>query len=78
LDKHLYIGYNGYMTITIDSKETLIEKTKAYLLEDFLKSLEDTDLDQEEKDANVVLARKKMQADATNIATLIYRVYGLE
>jgi hypothetical protein len=66
------------MTITIDSKETLIEKTKAYLLEDFLKSLEDTDLDQEEKDANVVLARKKMQADATNIATLIYRVYGLE
>jgi hypothetical protein len=66
------------MTITIDNKETLIEKTKAYLLEDFLTSLETTDLDQEEKDANVVLARKKMQADAENIANLVYKVYGLE
>lgn len=66
------------MEITIENKEVLTNKIKAYLLEDFLKSLENTDLDQEEKDANVVLARKKMQADANNIATLLYRVYGLE
>lgn len=66
------------MTITIDNKETLVEKVHAYLLEDFLKSLEETDLSQEEKDANVVLAKRKMQADADNIAALIYKVYGLE
>jgi UDP-N-acetylglucosamine enolpyruvyl transferase len=66
------------MTITIDNKEILVEKTKAYLLEEFLNSLEETDLSQEEKDANVVLAQRKMQADAANIATLIYKVYGLE
>jgi UDP-N-acetylglucosamine enolpyruvyl transferase len=78
LDKHLSIGYNGYMTITIESKEVLIDKVKAYLLQDFLKSLEATDLDQDEKDANIVLSRKKMQLDSENIATLLYKVYGLE
>jgi len=78
LDKYLSIGYNKYMTITIENKEDLTNKVKGFLLEQFLNSLEGSDLDQEEKDANVVLARKKIQADADNIATLVYKVYGVE
>ena len=72
------IGYNGYMTITIDNKETLANKIEAFFLEDLLNSLKHEDLTQEEKDANVVLAKRRMQADASNITDLIYKAYGLE
>ena len=66
------------MEIKIDSKETLVEKIRGYLLEDFKNSLESLELDEDEKQANIVLARKKMLADSENIAGLVYRSYGIE
>ena len=66
------------MQIIIDNKEILTEKIYNLLLEDFQKSLEDTDLSQEEKDANVILAKRKMQADSENLAIGVYRAYGIE
>lgn len=66
------------MQITIENKETLINNIKSYLREDFLNTLKESDLDEYEIDANLVLSRKKIEKDAENIATLLYRVYGLE
>jgi hypothetical protein len=66
------------MEIKINSKEALVEKIRGYLLEDFKTSLESLELDEDEKQANIILARKKMLADSENIAGLVYRSYGIE
>ena len=66
------------MEILIESKESLVEKIQGYLLEDFKKSLELTDLDEDEKQANLVLSRKKMLLDSENISNLVYTAYGIE
>jgi hypothetical protein len=66
------------MEILIESKEALVEKIQGYLLEDFKKSLELTDLDEDEKQANLVLSRKKMILDSENISNLVYKAYGSE
>jgi hypothetical protein len=63
------------MEILIENKESLVEKIREYLLDDFQKSLETLELDQEEKYANIVLSRKKRLADSQNIADLIYKAY---
>ncbi len=66
------------MQIIIENKEELSTKIYDLFLDDFLESLEATDLSQEEKDANVVLAKRKMQGDADNLTDVIYKAYGLE
>lgn len=66
------------MQIVIENKENLIEKIKKFLHEDFVASLENTDLDEDEKNANIILGRKKMQENATHFANIIYKAYGLE
>ena len=66
------------MEILIESKEVLVEKIRGYLLEDFKKSLESLELEEDEKQANLVLARKKMLLDSENIANLVYTSYGIE
>lgn len=65
------------MEILIESKETLVKKIQGYLLEDFKKSLESLELDEDEKQANIVLSRKKMLLDSENIANLIYKAYEI-
>lgn len=65
------------MEILIENKESLVEKIREYLLDDFQKSLETLELDQEEKYANIVLSRKKRLVDSQNIADLIYKAYGV-
>ena len=65
------------MEILIESKETLVKKIQGYLLEEFKKSLESLELDEDEKQANIVLSRKKMLLDSENIANLIYKAYEI-
>jgi len=57
------------------SKENMIEKIQKYLTDDFAKNLEEADLDQDEKDANVVLSRKKIRKDAENITELVFKAF---
>ena len=70
----LYICYNRIMEITT-TKELLVEKLIKYFNSDFLKSLEEVDLDQDEKDANVILSRKKIKADAEGLATVVFKAF---
>jgi hypothetical protein len=63
------------MEILIKDKEDLAEKIQGYLLKDFVNSLQALELDEEEKQANIVLSRKKMRVDSENIAELIYKAY---
>jgi hypothetical protein len=57
------------------TKELLVEKLNKYFSEEFLKSLEETELDQDEKEANLVLSRKKILADAEGLATVIFKSF---
>jgi hypothetical protein len=74
LDNMPRMGYNRYMEIKT-TKEELKDRLVTFLNEDFLKSLETTDLDQDEKEANIVLSRKKILADADNISTLVFKAF---
>jgi hypothetical protein len=56
------------------NKEELSENLKNYFLQQLLDNLEQTDLDDDEKAANVVLAKKKITADAIGIADLVFKV----
>ena len=62
------------MEITIN-KETLVESLKAYFLKELQNTLDASELDQEERDANVTLAKRKIATDADGIANLIFAVY---
>ena len=66
------VRYNVYMDII---KEELVEKLKKYFFDEFEKTLENTELDDEEKLANRILSRKKIILDAENIADLVFKVY---
>ena len=57
------------------TKELLVESLIKYFNADFLKSLEDADLDQDEKDANIILSRKKIKADAEGVATVVFKSF---
>ena len=70
----LYICYNRIMEITT-TKELLVENLVKYFNADFLKSLEEVDLDQDEKDANIILSRKRIKADAEGIASVVFKSF---
>jgi hypothetical protein len=70
----LYICYNRIMEITT-TKELLVENLIKYFNADFLKSLEEVELDQDEKDANIILSRKKIKADAEGLATIVFKSF---
>ena len=57
------------------TKELLVENLVKYFNSDFLKSLEEADLDQDEKDANIILSRKKIKADAEGLATVVFKSF---
>jgi len=65
------------MKILIENKEVLAEKIYDYLLDDFKKNLESLELDEEEKDANLVLSKKKRLVDSKNLADIIYKAYEI-
>jgi len=57
------------------TKELLVENLIKYFNADFLKSLEEADIDQDEKDANIILSRKKIKADAEGLATVVFKSF---
>lgn len=73
----LHICYNRIMEITT-TKEELKQKLESYFLEDFIKTLESTELDEDEKEANLVLSKKKRKTDAEGLADMIFKAYGIE
>ena len=70
----LHICYNRIMEITT-TKELLVENLIKYFNADFLKSLEEVDLDEDEKEANVILSRKKIKADAQGLANIVFKAF---
>lgn len=60
------------------TKEELKQKLESYFLEDFIKTLESTELDEDEKEANLVLSKKKRKTDAEGLADMIFKAYGIE
>jgi hypothetical protein len=57
------------------TQEQLVQNLTKYFMADFIKNLEETDLDQDEKDANIILSRKKIKADAEGIATVVFKSF---
>ncbi len=70
----LHICYNRIMEITT-TKELLVENLVKFFNADFLKSLEEVDLDEDEKEANVILSRKKIKADAQGLANIVFKSF---
>jgi hypothetical protein len=62
----------------IITKEKLKENLIDYFTKDCIKSFELSDLDQEEKDATLVLARKRIEADSQTIVDLVYKASGIK
>ena len=60
------------------TKEELKQKLESYFLEDFIKTLESTELDEDEKKANLILSKKKRKTDAEGLADMIFKAYGIE
>jgi|LakMenEpi03Aug12_release.lakeMendotaPanAssembly.Ray.scaffolds.fasta_scaffold2355106_2 hypothetical protein len=60
------------------TKEELKQKLESYFLEDFIKTLESAELDEDEKEANLVLSKKKRKSDAQGLADMIFKAYGIE
>jgi hypothetical protein len=57
------------------TQEQLVQNLTKYFISDFTKNLEASDLDQDEKDANIILSRKKIKADAEGIATVVFKSF---
>jgi hypothetical protein len=57
------------------TKELLVENLVKFFNADFLKSLEEVDLDEDEKEANVILSRKKIKADAQGLANIVFKSF---
>jgi len=68
------IDMEDKLTIT---KEGLIENLKKYFSGEFIKSLDETELDEEERQANIVLSRKKIAIDAENLANMVFEAYSI-
>jgi hypothetical protein len=60
------------------TKEELKQKLESYFLEDFIKTLESTELDEDEKEANLVLSKKKRKTDSEGLADMIFKAHGIE
>jgi len=70
----LYICYNRIMEITI-TQDVLVKNLTKYFTTDLLNNLDKAGLDQEEKDANLVLSRKKIAADAQGVASMVFKSF---
>ena len=57
------------------TKEELVQNLTKYFTTDLSNNLDKSGLDQEEKDANLVLSRKKIAADAEGIASVVFKSF---
>lgn len=58
------------------TKENLVEKLAAQILKNVEASLEQQDLTDEEKAANLVLAKRKISADANSVADIVFAAFA--
>ena len=57
------------------TEEVLVKNLVKYFTTDLSENLDKSGLDQEEKDANLVLSRKKIVADAEGIASVVFKSF---
>ena len=57
------------------TEDVLVKNLVKYFTTDLSNSLDKAGLDQDEKDANMVLSRKKIAADAEGLATVIFKSF---
>jgi len=57
------------------TEEVLVKNLVKYFTTDLSENLDKSGLDQEEKDANLVLSRKKIAADAEGIASVVFKSF---
>ena len=57
------------------TKEELVQNLTKYFTTDLSNNLDKSGLDQEEKDANLVLSRKKIAADAEGLASVVFKSF---
>jgi hypothetical protein len=57
------------------TKEELVQNLTKYFTTDLSENLDKSGLDKEEKDANLVLSRKKIAADAEGIASVVFKSF---
>ena len=57
------------------TKDVLVQNLTKFFTTDMLSNLDKSGLDQEEKDANMVLSRKKIAADAEGIALMVFKSF---
>ena len=57
------------------TEEVLVKNLVKYFTTDLSDNLDKSGLDKEEKDANLVLSRKKIAADAEGIASVVFKSF---
>jgi hypothetical protein len=57
------------------TEDVLVKNLVKYFTTDLSENLDKSGLDQEEKDANLVLSRKKIAADAEGIASVVFKSF---
>ena len=57
------------------TEDLLVKNLVKYFTTDLSENLDKSGLDQEEKDANLVLSRKKIAADAEGIASVVFKSF---
>ena len=57
------------------TEDVLVKNLVKYFTTDLSENLDKSGLDQEEKDANLVLSRKKIAADAEGIACVVFKSF---
>ncbi len=70
----LHICYNRIMEITT-TEDLLVKNLVKYFTTDLSNNLDKSDLDKEEKDANMVLSRKKIITEAESIAYVVFKSF---
>ena len=59
----------------ITTQDVLVKNLIKYFTTDLSNNLDKSGLDKEEKDANLVLSRKKIAADAEGIAAVVFKSF---
>jgi hypothetical protein len=57
------------------TEEVLVQNLVKYFTTDLSNNLDKSGLDQEEKDANLVISRKRIAADAEGIASVVFKSF---
>jgi hypothetical protein len=57
------------------TQDVLVKNLVKYFTTDLSNNLDKSGLDKEEKDANLVLSRKKINADAEGIAAVVFKSF---